>query len=421
MERRAPPEAPGDTDIAAAPPDPDAAANPGYPSLLPIVDPRPVSGQNCHVLIGISLVYPGTYADGVVRGMAHYAQSKLDWEFDLQTEGREGISKLLSRGASGLIVSGQPEVFESMLPTLKIPAVNIGHALSHNSISSVINDEEAIGEMAAEHLLLRGYRAFGYCTQTGGVLDGRLVGYQRGLKKRGVDCQVFDVRDALAHPERYPGRRLPTWLKNQPKPLGLFCMYDGHARELSRECAALGLRVPEDVAILGVDNDVNCLLGHPQLSSVQTSLQRIGYEAARLLDELIAGRGKNKEIRVPPVRVITRASTIEIVGSDKLVRAVLHHMQKHLTDSEGIERVCERFGVSRRQLERRFAAATGSTPAQAWADFRLEEAKRLLSQTTLSLERTAKECGYGDTKRLTANFKKATGMTPRMFRELMAI
>lgn len=121
------------------------------------------------------------------------------------------------------------------------------------------------------------------------------------------------------------------------------------------------------------------------------------------------------------MRVVTRTSTTEIVGSDKLVRAVLHHMRKHLADLEGIERVCERFGVSRRQLERRFAAATGSTPAQAWAVFRLEEAKRLLTQTTLSLEHTAKGCGYGDSKRLAASFKKATGMTPRKFRELMAI
>ncbi len=184
-----------------------------------------------------------------------------------------------------------------MLPTLKIPAVNIGHALADDCISSVINDEEAIGEMAAEHLLLQGYRAFGYCTQTGGVLDGRLVGYQKGLRRRGVDCQVFDVRDALAHPERYPERRLPTWLKSQPRPLGLFCMYDRHARELSRECAALGLRVPEDVAILGVDNDVNCLLGHPQLSSVQTAVERIGFEAAQLLDELLSRSGKNRVIR----------------------------------------------------------------------------------------------------------------------------
>ncbi len=381
----------------------------------------PVSGQNRNVLIGLSLSYPGGNAEGVVRGIANYAQTKLDWEFELQPEGSEGISTLLFRGASGLIISGQPEVFESMLPKLKIPAVNIGHALRHNSISSVINDDEAIGEMAAVYFLLRGYRAFGYCTQTGGVLDGRLVGFQKGLRKRGVDCQVFDVRDALAHPERYPGRRLPTWLKNQPRPLGLFCMNDRHARELSQECTALGLRIPEDVAILGVDNDVNCLLGHPQLSSVQTSVQRIGYEAAQLLDELISQRGKKREIRVPPAQVVSRASTTEIVGSDKIVRAVLHYMRQHLTDSEGMERVCERFGVSRRQLERRFATATGSTPAQAWADFRLEEAKRLLTQTTLSLEHTAKQCGYGDSKRLTASFKKATGMTPRKFRELMTI
>jgi len=198
-------------------------------------------------------------------------------------------------------------------------------------------------------------------------------------------------------------------------------MNDRHARELSQECTALGLRIPEDVAILGVDNDVNCLLGHPQLSSVQTSVQRIGYEAAQLLDELISQRGKKREIRVPPAQVVSRASTTEIVGSDKIVRAVLHYMRQHLTDSEGMERVCERFGVSRRQLERRFATATGSTPAQAWADFRLEEAKRLLTQTTLSLEHTAKQCGYGDSKRLTASFKKATGMTPRKFRELMTI
>ncbi len=88
-------------------------------------------------------------------------------------------------------------------------------------------------------------RAFGYCTQTGGVLDGRLVGFKKGLKKRRAECQVFDVRDALAHPERYRERRLPTWLKNQPGPLGLFCMNDRHARELSQECTALGLRVPE--------------------------------------------------------------------------------------------------------------------------------------------------------------------------------
>ncbi len=378
------------------------------------------AGQTGSVLLGLSLSYSGGYSEGVMRGIANFAQRRPEWTFELQPPNSEGISKLLSAGAAGLIVNGLTEALDPALARVALPIVNVGSPLSNHRISTVTNDQEAIGELAAAHFLLRGYRAFGYCTQTGGELDGRLVGFQKGLKKRGADCQVFDVRDALRHPERYPERRLPAWLVRQPKPLALFCMADFQARELSQECAALGLKVPAEVAILGVDNDISCILGTPQLSSIEPSSQRIGYEAAQLLDELLTRGGAKRGIRVPPARVVIRTSTDPIVGTDEIARGVLEYMRQHLSDSQGIEQVCGRFGLSRRQLERRFVAATGCTPGQAWAGFRLEEAKRLLVETTLSMECIAKKSGYGDGKHFASSFKKATGLTPSRFRELMS-
>lgn len=371
------------------------------------------------MLIGLAVSESGAYMEGVLRGVAAYAQAKRDWIFELQPPTEQGVSALLAAGSVGLILNGLPLDLEGVISKVKVPCVNVGPRLGNSRVSHVTNDNHAIGAMAAEHLLLRGFRAFGYCTRTGGELDTRLDGFQAFLAQRGIECSVFDVKEAIAHPVNAPLPAVPTWLKRQAKPLALFCMADRQARELTQECVALGLNVPGDVAILGVDNNIGCILVRPQLSSVQTSAQRIGYEAARHLDELVSIGGPPREVHVPPARVVTRASTDVTVGVDEVVRSILDHMRQHLTDAEGIDRLCTRFGVSRRQLERRFVAATSSTPAQVWAGFRLEAAKQLLADTSHTMEQVAQRSGYGDGKRFSVSFKKATGMTPGRFRELL--
>lgn len=211
---------------------------------------------------------------------------------------------------------------------------------------------------------------------------------------------------------------LGEWVSKMPKPAAILCVNDHFARLLAKTCQGLGLRVPSDVAILGVDNDaVICSLSDPPLSSVEVGAKRQGYEAAKLLDQLMARvTPPVMSIQVPPVRVIHRRSTDTLVAPDRFVAGALRHMKTHLVDDVGLDAVCKRLHCSRRTLERRFCEHLGVPPTHAWGRFRLEEAQRLLADTDLKLAVVAELSGFREAKYLSEAFKKMTGLTPGQFR-----
>jgi LacI family transcriptional regulator len=184
-------------------------------------------------------------------------------------------------------------------------------------------------------------------------------------------------------------------------------------------CQRLGLRVPEQVAVIGVDNDVvACELCQPSLSSVSRNDWLVGWEAARLLDALISGATPARTvIRIPPDGVVARRSTDTLAIEDPVVSAAVRYLREHLHEPFGVERLLEQTGLSRRRLEQRFRQCLGRSPYAFITDQRVERAKQLLATPhKTTLRAVASACGFAEPRRLRLAFQRLTGMSPSQFR-----
>jgi LacI family transcriptional regulator len=209
------------------------------------------------------------------------------------------------------------------------------------------------------------------------------------------------------------------WLKQLPKPVGLMGCYDIRAREVLDACMLAGLAVPDEVAVIGVDNDdLICELAEPRLSSVIPNAHRTGYEAAALLERMLAGeRVPPGAYLIPPVGIVTRHSTDMLAVDDPHVAAALRFIRERACDGINVEDVVAAVPLSRRVLETRFKQLTSRTPHAEIQRVQIDRVKQLLTETELTLEAAAHRCGFRHSEYMSVVFKRITGMTPGRFRE----
>ncbi|MFA9479134.1 substrate-binding domain-containing protein [Phycisphaerales bacterium AB-hyl4] len=300
--------------------------------------------------------------------------------------------------------------------------------LEEHSIPCVLADNEAIAQIALEHFQERGYAHLGYSGGRHRDRDQRGVCFQRAAEAVGLSVHCYDRtiwespgedRTAVSRAGR------ARWLESLPHPIGILCWSDLAARTLAEACASSDLRMPEDVAILGVDNDVLiCEMTRPSLSSIELSTERIGFESARLLDSLMGGEwsphaAPDKPIpRILPAGVVARASTDHFAVSDPDIVRAVRYIREYSVDGIGVEAVAEHAGLSRRSLERHFKRHLGCTPLQVISRVRLERICRLLSDSDVPLARIAEAGGFQSVRHLHRFFRQQTGSTPTSYRRL---
>jgi LacI family transcriptional regulator len=209
------------------------------------------------------------------------------------------------------------------------------------------------------------------------------------------------------------------WLQELPKPIGIMACNDLRGRHILDACRQLNLRVPEDVAVVGVDNDeLMCELAVPPLSSVAQGSERLGYEAAKLLGRLIRGRClRPKHIVVPPISIVPRRSSDLIAVDDPLLSAALRFIQNHAAEQIGVPDVVRNAGVSRSTLETRFRTQLARTIHDEIQRVRIETARRLLTATNLSLSKIAERAGYRNSYYMSAVFRRELGVPPSQLRQ----
>ena len=361
------------------------------------------------------------YYRGTLRGVARYARTRKGWHLNQQGPTVEGLQWLKRRNPDALIIGGSSVEILKLVASFGIPVVNVGKSFAEVLLPKVSNDEVSIGVMAAEYFFGRGYRHFGYAGHGGNIQDGRGISFEQRLKELQLHCSSF-AEPAWPEDERKSeanSAAFNEWLNGLEKPAAIFCHNDHRAWMLAEQCQALGLEVPREIAILGVDNDVTvCSLSDPPLSSIQTASERIGYEAARLLESLLNGDVNTPNPPpLPPLRVVQRRSTDALYSDDEVVARALCYMQEHLLREEGVEALTKRMACSRRSFERRFLEATGSTPAHTWTKFRIAEAQRLLAETSLTIDQISQLTGFSDGNHLSTTFRKQTRLTPAQFRK----
>jgi LacI family transcriptional regulator len=287
-------------------------------------------------------------------------------------------------------------------------------------IASVCVDESAIGKLAAQHLMTKGLRdltTFRFSDAPFAVARERA--FEEAVRARGGRLVPGWWIDG-AEPSRAfeDPTAIMAWLEQLPRQCGVFTCTDSWATVVARYAQVAGVRIPEDLALIGVDNDtMDCELASPPLSSVCVPWRTVGEEAAWLVGRALAGAPEACErIVVPPVDVISRRSTDVAVINDPLVARTMSWIAEHLSRRLTLNVIARAAVCSRQRLEQRFQAAIGRTIMQEVRRARVEAARQLLSTTELPLPLVANQCGFTSAALLSVAFRRETGVPPGAYR-----
>jgi LacI family transcriptional regulator len=372
----------------------------------------------------VALIVPPSHfsAAAIVRGAGRFAAERPHWRVTIASASDLLYLKQLFKQCDGIIGN----VCDELLPLLnwtRTPAVAYFDAIKGRRYPVVVPDEQRIGEIGAEHLLERGYERFGFFGMPTRWSQGRETGFVRRLAGAGFTCHTTAVGEPPGRPPTWEelGRRsfLPRWMKRIVPPAAVMAANDWLARDVIDACDRLGWRIPEDIAVLGVDNDeLVCTQATIGLSSIDRNLERIGFEAARLLERLIVGEAsRNEMVVVPPGPLVTRQSTEVCAGSDPDATTAARYIREHGCGEIDVSDVLAVVPISRRALERKLRKLVGRTPAQEIRRVRLARACQLLTDTDLAVSDIAGQCGFQYRTYLARTFKKVFGETPRQYRK----
>ena len=373
------------------------------------------------------------YGRGLLRGIVKYVRLHGPWEYWVAPGHFEHVLPNPSAWKGHGIIARvrSPEVAslirQTGVPFVASSLVESGQLVYGDRFGEIRTDSEAIAVMAAEHLLEQGLRQFAFCGFIGCPWSQRRENvFRETIESAGFPCYTYRVRMSnwLQSPSRMKTWEqeqpvLMEWLKSLQKPVGVMACNDSCGCEVLQACARAQLRVPDDVAVVGVDNDeMMCEVSSPQLSSVALDLERAGYLAAKLLDDLMSGKEcEERLVRVQPTHVVARQSTDVIALQDPVVANALRFIRNHSGKPIGVPEVAEGVGVCRRTLERRFYRALGRSPLKEIARCRVDRAKRLLLETELPHHGVAAAAGFGSLKAFNRTFFEIAGMSPGSFRK----
>jgi len=398
------------------------------------------------------------YEHGIARGIVRFARGRSDW--DLYGFGWmfQHMGSLEGWEGDGLIARIESGRDADRLAARGLPLVDVAGAWPRPGFNQVCNDDAATGRLAGRHLRALGFPRFAFCGVTRvGWSRARREGFRQAVGAGTAGLPVFE--ESLPWWEHvHRSERLESWLAALRTPVALFACNDTAGLKLAAACRSVGLAVPRDVAILGVDNeDILCELCVPPLSSVMLDCERIGFNAAEHLAALLdagvahgvtrpASRGsrragkeprragdtsrrgaprtprgsiasRDQPVRIAPREVVERASTRIVASADPLVERALTVIRSEATGGLTVTALMKATPSSRRGLETRFRAALGRSIHDEIVRVRIEKARELLRGTTLTIAAVADESGYGNAQRFHEAFKRSSGMTPGAYRK----
>lgn len=358
----------------------------------------------------------------LLRGIADYAQQCGCWTLSFSPESLiMPMKNLKGWPGNGVLALLHTEAEARAARDLQRPVVNLSGSLRVTGLPRVLVDYRMLGRLAADHLLDRGFRRFGFYGLENLWYSGeRRRGFVARLDEEGFECSILEVPSGLgtSRPWRYWIKPLQEWLSRLKPPVGLLAAHDSRAALAVDACLRLGLNVPHDVAVVGVDNEpFACEFARVPLTSVSRNDRRVGYEAAALLDRLMAGDAPPEDdIFIPPDGIVRRRSTETLAVEDSDVRRLVHFISEHIDQPFGVEKLEKLVPFSRRSLEHRFRECLHCTPYDYINRVRVQRAEDLLTGPKKhTLSEIARACGFRDTRRLRIVFQQVTGVPPAKY------
>lgn len=370
--------------------------------------------------IGLLLSEKAEYGQGVLRGIADFAKDHPHCRFRVVSPNRAGVEAMMTWQPDGMVIMLHDKKLTTRLLSLKKPIIYVCQPQNLENTICVQSDDLEVGRLGAEHLLERGAMTYGFVgLSEGAYVQVRADAFRKTIAETGNTCVTFEPLGKV--PTARERAALMQWLKECPKPLAVMTCNDVCGRVVLETAKQTGLKIPDEVAVLGVDNeDPLSRLIWPGLSSISLATNAIGRKAATLLHRALSGATvANASTFISPLGVVVRGSTRQLALDDPVLAKVIAAIHESVGSPLSVGDLLKLVPVSRISLERRFRRLLNRTPLQEIRRIRIVQARHLLMATDLPLKAIAEHCGYAASSRLIEAFQQETGFTPNRYRSEM--
>lgn len=387
--------------------------------------PKPPAIRHVAIIIDASKPYDRK----VIRGIGSYARQAGNWSLYVEEDPLQKLPDLRTWRGHGIIANLDDRHVAQAVAGLETPVVGVGGGFGwykpEERIPYFVTDSQAIARLASAHLIERGFTRLAYCGLPTSRINGwsriRAAAFQAAAKEAGCACYTFTGCYGSARRWEQLQEELCAWIAALPKPIGLMACDDSRARHVLEACRTLGILVPEQMAVIGVDNDDTiCELTNPPLSSVDQGAHRLGYQAAATLDKLISGRRVARRCHYTlPERVVSRLSTDVLALDNADIAQAVRFIRQHACEGIRVHDVVAAVGLSRSTLERQFRSVMQRTIHEEIDRVRLERVKELLRSNELTLKQIAARTGFRHLTYFNRIFRLRLGQTPAAYRRTL--
>lgn len=368
------------------------------------------------------------YNKNLLRGITRYSKDHGPWTFCKmptyyrETIGIDGILKWAKEWeADGIIGQFYNDEEVEKFTQAKIPVIAQDFKERFTDIPNITGAYKETGRLGAEYFLKKGFRNFAFYG-FGNIVWSRerAEGFEERIQEAGFDVHYYEHKDSHAIDLwYYKPSALSVWLKSLPKPIALMTCDDNQGHHITEAAKHAGIRIPDEVAVLGVDNDeMVCDLSDPPLSSIELDSEKSGYEAARSMEQMIEEKTCcAPDIVVKATQVVTRHSTDIFASKDKYIVSALKYIHGNLDKNLKVDQVLKEVPLSRRSLEKRFIMTTGYPVYEYIYNQRIEKFTQKLLETDMTIFEIALDLGLSDSKNIARQFKQIKGVTPMEYRK----
>ena len=364
------------------------------------------------------------YGRDLLAGMVRYRRTHRNWSVFLeQRDLRTAPPAWLSNWKGhGIISRATTKELAEAVAATGVPLVELTDRAGDLGFTHVWSDDAEIANLAVDHLVERGFKSLGFCGfESEAWSHRRQTACVEAAERRGATCEVFTSawHGSSARGWEEEKQHLKKWIRSLSKPAGIFACNDIRGQNVLEACAEAELPVPEQVAVIGVDNDeVLCQLCEPPLSSVKPNAELVGFRAAELLSMLMDKKQPpERESLIAPLGVATRQSTDVVAIDDPEIAAALRFIREHACEGISVKDVLASVPVSRSTLERQMRRYLNRSPQQEIRMVQIKHARELLAATELSMDQIAHHCGFAHPEYMHVVFRRETKMTPGAYRK----